>query len=108
MKHTIIGLFVTLLSVTGFAKTHCSYELNNEDYWEDASGVLTVDGKSFNCKTAVLRDGDSLTLCKQQSSGSGSEVVDYIIRFDGAEAGFVVSTDLDGQNQVCSGTATVK
>jgi hypothetical protein len=107
--------FLFLITVTSFAssmafaKPTCSYVLNSEIYWEDASGVLTLDSKKYNCKTLIIgRDSDMLTVCKDPTKTSTPEIFDYIVGFDGAEADFSVSTGIWQNSSICSGVATEK
>lgn len=102
-----VSIFVSQLS---YASPNCTYVLNQEEYWENASGVLTVDTQVYGCKTIYLgQNGDMRTVCvSPEKLGSSPEVYDFIIYFDGAEANFDVSTDLDMTNILCSGVATTK
>lgn len=109
------SVFLFLITLTSFAssmafaKPVCSYVLDSEIYWEDASGVLTVDSKKYNCKTLIIgQDADMLTVCKDPSNNSKPEYFDYVVGFDGAEADFSVSTDVRQEKTLCSGVATEK
>lgn len=110
MKIFFLIMSVILGSSFAHAKTACSYTLKNEAYWEDATGSLNIGAKKFRCESLMLRQaGDMITLCKDaRAKPSKPQVYDYIVSFDGAEGNYFVTTDLDGRNVVCSGTAKNK
>ncbi len=63
MKLALLFIF-GVFSSSAMANVNCSYVLDDEAYWEDASGVLTVDTRKYNCKTMVIgQRGDMLTIC---------------------------------------------
>lgn len=102
----------SLVSSMAFADTTCTYVLNDEAYWEDASGVLTVGASKYSCKSIVVgEDAEMLTVCKDVKSASRKPLPEYFkftIVFDGAEANFTVRPGIETVKEVCSGVATVK
>lgn len=111
MKNVFLFLITltSTVSTMAFAQPKCSYVLDHEAYWEDATGVLTVDSKKYNCKTLIIGQyADMLTVCKDPKKKSQPERFDYIVGFDGAEANFDVSAEIGFTKILCSGIATEK
>jgi hypothetical protein len=107
-KLALVLLCGSLFSSGAFASAHCSYELDNESYEENASGVLNFNGKVYNCKS-VLVGGDLLTLCKDPKRAPVQpEVFEYSVYFDGAEADFFVNASPFDKNYICHGIADAK
>lgn len=106
---TIIFVLTFLISLNVLAATDCKYILNQEAYWEDASGRLIVGPKTYRCRTMYFgQSGDMITACNKRKEIHKLEKFDFIVDFDGAEANFSVSADLDRTKVVCSGLASQK
>ena len=95
MKKTIVFAMLAL-STAAFAKSEntCKYYLYNENYAEDTSGVLILDGNDFMCKQF---EPDSPAICLDGENDIGISVA-----LDGAEADFFVR---EGDEILCRGTA---
>ncbi len=92
--------------MNALAAPKCKYVLNQEDYWENGAGVLTIGSESYKCESLYLGSyGDIVTACKDPLLGLDN-VYNYIITFDGAEANFLVSEGLNKSGYVCEGIAT--
>lgn len=101
----VLFLSTLALSITSFAAPNCKYVLNQEEYAENASGILTVNAIKYICSDLKIGE-DSITVCKNKKTKSG---YDFVVAFDGAEADYGVYNGLvDGRESLCKGQATVK
>lgn len=108
MKAVLFFLAVFATSSSAFAAANtCSYKLDQEEYWEDASGDLSFNGREYRCKTIMIGE-DMVTLCSDKEL-TDSPNYQFIVAFDGAEADFGVYNTLDfSQGSLCSGQAVTK
>lgn len=81
----------------------CSYELDREEYWENASGKLTLNGVEYRCEQQGETE-DFTTVCLDPATQA---TIDLRIAFDGAEADFFVFSG-SSEEPVCRGIATNK
>jgi hypothetical protein len=107
MKSLLAPLTLSLVLASPIAmaaKAPCAYVLDQEDYAEKASGVLTLSGHRYRCEDTRIGK-DSHTLCKR--AGIRAKGFDLLISLDGAEADFFVFDSLAPEAEpICRGTAT--
>lgn len=110
MKAALI-LLTALSTSTAFAANNtCTYKLDQEEYWENASGDLSFGGREYRCESLMIGE-DSVTLCKDKAK-IDSPNYDLVVSFDGAEADFGVYNtlyfNLGGTRVLCAGQAETK
>ena len=107
----ILSLAALFITTTAFAAPNCKYELNQDNYWDDASGKLTVNAIDYKCETLILgQEGNLVTACKDPFT-TRENVYDFVVNFDGGEGNFFVSVGLDSANKgkyLCEGIATTR
>jgi hypothetical protein len=102
-------LLLTVLALTATTKAQaansCSYVLDEEAYWENTSGNLTLNGVAYRCVQGATEEDRNL--CNRVNAEE--KRIAYFVAFDGAEANFFVFKNdmvITDDSLVCEGIAS--
>lgn len=111
MKFAItMSVFMALFAVNAKAENVCLYTLDQDEYWDNSNGDLTMNNEEFRCERVYLAPYEYTTLCNELGGEKATtKNFKWALALDGGEAQFYVFRSYKpNAKPVCSGVATVR
>jgi len=105
-----LSVLMALSAMNAKAENVCLYTLDQDEYWDNSNGDLTMNNEEFRCERVYLAPYEYTTLCNELGAKKATiKNYKWAIAHDGGEANFYVFRNYStSAKPVCEGVATVR